>query len=70
MDTAWTDARLTDWLQELGIRVQPLSAFYHDQIPGDLHDLVVNYSGITDDQLAQALSCLDEAYEALLKHPE
>ena len=70
VDTAWTDARLTDWLQELGIRVQPLSAFYHDQIPGDLHDLVVNYSGITDDQLAQALSCLDEAYEALLRHPE
>lgn len=61
VDTAWPDARLTAWLQGLGIRVQPLSAFYHDRAPGDLHDLVVNYSGITDEQLTQALDRLNEA---------
>ena len=61
VDTAWSDARLTAWLQGLGIRVQPLSAFYHDRAPGDLHDLVVNYSGITDEQLTQALDRLNEA---------
>ena len=61
VDTAWSDARLTAWLQGVGIRVQPLSAFYHDRAPGDLHDLVVNYSGITDEQLTQALDRLNEA---------
>lgn len=62
--TDWTDARLTGWLLELGIRVQPLSSFYHDAPPRDLHQLVVNYSGITDEALARALTRLNAAVEA------
>ena len=60
VDTAWTDAQLTDWLLELGIRIQSLSSFYHDEPPGDLHCLVVNYSGLEEAQLEQALARLEE----------
>ena len=61
VDTDWTDARLTGWLQDIGIRVQALSSFYHDQRPGDLHELVINYSGIDDSCLREALERLDRA---------
>ena len=59
VDTQWTDAQLTDWLGERGIRVQALSSFYHDSTPGELHQLVVNYSGIDVEKLRQALETLD-----------
>ena len=59
VDTHWTDTRLVDWLQSLGIRVQALSSFYHDHSPGDLHQLVVNYSGIDDGNLREALERLN-----------
>ena len=58
VDTQWTDAQLTEWLERRGIRVQALSSFYHDSTPGDLHQLVVNYSGIDVAQLQQALEQL------------
>lgn len=59
VDTHWTDTRLVNWLQGLGIRVQALSSFYHDSSPGDLHQLVVNYSGIDDGNLREALERLN-----------
>lgn len=68
VDTDWTDARLTEWLQNLGIRVQPLSGYFHDAPPCDLHELVINYSGITDEQLAGALSRVEGAYIAGHRH--
>ena len=58
VDTQWTDAQLTEWLERRGIRVQALSSFYHDNPPGDLHQLVVNYSGIDVEKLRQALKKL------------
>ena len=58
VDTQWTDGQLTSWLRSRGIRVQTLSSFYHDNPPGDLHQLVVNYSGIDIAQLQQALEKL------------
>lgn len=59
VDTHWPDTRLVNWLQGLGIRVQALSSFYHDRSPGDLHQLVVNYSGIDDGNLREALKRLN-----------
>ena len=59
VDTQWTDVQLTAWLRSRGIRVQALSSFYHDNPPGDLHQLVVNYSGIDVERLEQALKTLD-----------
>ena len=61
VDTGWSDARLTGWLMDLGIRIQALSSFYHDSSPGDLHCLVVNYSGLEEQQLASALQRLEQA---------
>ena len=61
VDTPWSDARLTDWLMALGIRIQPLSSFYHASDPGDLHCLVVNYSGLEEQQLRAALERLERA---------
>ena len=65
VDTQWTDRQLTQWLLELGIRVQPLSSFYHETNPGDLHCLVVNYSGLEAPQLEQTLHRLEQALRAL-----
>lgn len=59
VDTHWPDTQLVNWLQGLGIRVQALSSFYHDRSPGDLHQLVVNYSGIDDGNLREALERLN-----------
>ena len=61
VDTAWSDKQLTSWLLEQGIRIQALSGFYHATDPGDLHCLVVNYSGLEDDRLEQALNRLEQA---------
>ena len=61
VDTRWSDARLTQWLMDLGIRIQALSSFYHDSDPGDLHCLVVNYSGLEEPQLDSALARLEQA---------
>ena len=61
VDTQWTDAQLTAWLETLGIRVQSLSGFYHDENPGDLHCLVVNYSGLNEDDLMTALEKIEKA---------
>ena len=66
VDTQWTDAQLTDWLGERGIRVQALSSFYHDSTPGELHQLVVNYSGIDVEKLRQALEQLDVPFPPAL----
>lgn len=61
VDTQWSDARLTGWLMELGIRIQALSSFYHASDPGDLHCLVMNYSGLEEQQLETALKRLEQA---------
>ena len=61
VDTAWSDRQLTAYLLEQGIRIQALSSFYHASDPGDLHCLVVNYSGLEDTQLEQALRKLEQA---------
>ena len=43
------------------IRIQALSSFYHASNPGELHCLVVNYSGLEDTQLEQALKKLERS---------
>ena len=61
VDTDWSDRELTAYLLEQGIRIQALSSFYHASDPGQLHCLVVNYSGLEDAQLEQALGKLEQA---------
>lgn len=54
VDTAYTDRELVQRLDEIGIRVRALSDYYHD---ADCRYgcLVINYSGIKEDSMQQAL---------------
>ena len=54
VDTSFTDRTLTDRLAQAGIRVYPLSSYYHGPVPEESRRcLIVNYSGLTDEQLAR-----------------
>lgn len=56
VDTELSDRELTGLLKTSGIRVQALSDYYHNTPPEDvMHHLVVNYSGISEEALTQAL---------------
>ncbi len=57
--TGYSDRELTDKLDALGIRVRALSDYYHDG-SGDLHYLVINYSGIKEEALQTALERIRE----------
>lgn len=53
VDTALTDEALVARCAQAGIRVRSLGSYYHGPIPeADRHCLVVNYSGLRDDQIA------------------
>ena len=54
VDTALSDEALTEKLEAAGIRVRSLSHYYHDR-DIDSHCLVVNYSGLKEEQLEKAL---------------
>ena len=57
VDTPRTDRELTCWLDGLGIRVNALSAYYHDSRE-DTRCLVINYSNIRAEELQLALEAL------------
>ena len=59
VDAALTDRELTERLARAGIRVQALSEFYHDS-GEDRRCLVINYSGIREAGLEQALDAVNE----------
>jgi GntR family transcriptional regulator/MocR family aminotransferase len=58
--TELTDRELTQALDHAGIRIQALSEYYHDSRK-DLHCLVVNYSGIKEENLEAALEALGKS---------
>ena len=55
VDTPLSDLELTEKLAAAGIRIRPLSSYYHDT-GEDLHCLVVNYSGLKEEALEQVLT--------------
>ena len=59
VDTALTDGELVARLAERGIRVRALSEYFHNG-SGDRHCLVVNYSGLKEEALQEALKILGE----------
>lgn len=59
VDTALPDFDLTRELLGVGIRVKALSEYYHDQ-RRDRHCLVVNYSGVKEEALEQALTAIEK----------
>ena len=56
VDTGLSDADLTRAFGDQGLKLQPLSAFY--TIPTDRHSLVINYSGVDEERLKEALEGL------------
>ena len=59
VDTDLSDDVLTEKLASAGIRVHALSSYYHPRTNGDSHCLVVNYAGLKEDALEQALAALE-----------
>ena len=57
VDTALSDEALTALLHDCGIRVRTLSSYYHSA-PPEQHTLVVNYSTLQEEALAEALNRL------------
>ena len=54
VDTALSDEKLTARCEQAGLRVSTLSSYYHGPLPENARRcLVINYSGLTDAQLAQ-----------------
>jgi GntR family transcriptional regulator/MocR family aminotransferase len=54
VDTPLTDENLTAWCEKAGFRVQTLGEFYHSAVPESAKgQLVINYSGLTDEDLTQ-----------------
>ena len=54
VDSPLTDRALTDRLARVGIRIHTLSSYYHGPVPEESRRcLIVNYSGLTDEQLAR-----------------
>ena len=67
--TVLTDRQLTAALDAAGIRIQALSDYYHDSRQ-DLHCLVVNYSGMKEENLAAALEAISKGGEWGVKREE
>ena len=56
VDTAESDKALIERIAAAGIRIHCLSNYYHSEVPKeDLHCLVVNYAGIREELLEEAL---------------
>ena len=59
VDTDLSDKELTEKLAAAGIRIRALSSYYHDKAE-DLHCLVVNYSGLKEEALEEALATVSK----------
>ena len=52
VDTTLSDEALTSYCAGLGVKIRTLSSYYHGQPPQEsLHRIVVNYSGLQDEDL-------------------
>ena len=52
VDTALSDEELVAFCTEKGLRVRSLSSYYHEAVPeGAYHTLVINYSGLRDEEM-------------------
>ena len=58
VDTELSDAALTEHIAAAGIRIKPISSYYHLPAGEDRHLFVVNYSVLDEEVLSQALNRL------------
>ena len=61
VDTALSDEELTGRLLQRGMKIRPLSHYYHHS-PESRHILVVNYANLNEDALAAWLQSLPETF--------
>ena len=57
VDTDLSDRELTEKLAAAGIRIRALSSYYQDKSENP-HHLVVNYSGLKEEALEEALAAV------------
>ena len=62
VDTRLSDAALTQGLAAAGVRVKALSGYYHDGTANP-HCLVINYSGLQEDDFRKTLEVLQNLLE-------
>lgn len=60
VETGLSDRELAEKLRAAGIRIQPLSHYYHDTDHENTHCLVINYAGLNESVLEQTLRKLPE----------
>ena len=60
VDTQRTDAEMVERMAAAGIRIKPISSYYHLPAGEDRHLFVVNYSVLDEKALEQALNSLPE----------
>ena len=62
VDTPRSDPELEQYCQSLGLKIRTLSSYYHGLVPeSSLHRIVVNYSGLQDQDLENLQSILETA---------
>ena len=60
VDTPMTDGELVRFCEERGVRLRALSSYYHLPIPEeDKHCLVINYAGVSQEDLEKVLAGWD-----------
>ena len=60
VDTTLSDGALCEKLAGAGIRIHPISHYYHTLSRDDTHLLVVNYASLDEDILERLLTALPE----------
>ena len=60
VDTDLSDAQLEQLLARQGVKVAALGSYYHGDAPRNTHCLVVNYSGLTEENLQKLGTLLKE----------
>ena len=60
VETDLSDPELTELCRQRGLLVRTLGSYYHNGAPGDTHTLVVNYSGLSDRDVATLEQILKE----------
>lgn len=61
VDTRLSDLELEQYCRALGLNIRTLSSYYHGPVPeSSLHRIVVNYSGLQDEDLEQLARILEK----------
>ena len=63
LDTARTDAELRRRAESLGVRLGFLSEYAAAPAPAYAHTLVINYAGLSQDRLPEAVALLVEVFQ-------